>query len=171
MAVTASLVTKRGEFHGDTGSSDDLSWREDRALVAALRRNCEVVLTTGKTARAEKLGMPKTAKLAVISESHNLDNTRIDKDHPDLHVLSGQDKAWKYFAVLRDFGFRKIQCEFGPGTMAESFDAGQIDLLCVSSLAEDEPFELGAKRQVFKLEIGNGWVRGFVSGVATMGSL
>jgi hypothetical protein len=171
VAVTACLVSQRGEFQGESGSSDDLSWREDRALVAALRRNSEIVLTTGKTARAEKLGMPKTAKLALISESRNLENTRLDKANPDLLLLSGQDKSWKYFAMLRDYGFKNIQCEFGPGTMAESWNAGQIDLLCVSSLTADEPFDLGAKRQVFELEIGKGWVRGFVSGVATMGSL
>lgn len=165
--TTASLVVAKNEFSGSDGNSNDLSWPEDRSFLSALRRNSQMVVTTGKTARAEGLRKPKTARLAIITNSKDLSGSNLDLNDSELTILSGQDYPWEYLDMLRAGGQNKLQVEFGPSTMEQTWNSGRIDLLCVSSI-EPAPLEhFKNMEQVFEIKLGKGRVTGFRSGVAT----
>lgn len=167
ISVTGSMVFRDSLSVDSDGKSDQISWPEDRAFLAALRRNCQIVITSGRTARAEKLRMPKSAKLAIVSKSQDLTGTDIDPGHQDLVMLFGRANVADYFQDLRGMGVRKMQVEFGQTTMREAWSGGEIDLLLLSSQGELDAYLFDSLRQVFELKLGAGRVAGFVSGVAT----
>jgi riboflavin biosynthesis pyrimidine reductase len=72
--VRVNLVAALGgQTTGSDGTSDGLTGGIDRLLLTALRRTADVVLVGAGTLRAEQLGMPRTAALAVASRRGDLD--------------------------------------------------------------------------------------------------
>ena len=112
--ISASLVvSESGQFAGDLGSSKSLSSPADKLWLSTLRKHSQVVLTSGKTFRAEQYRMPKTADLAVLT-STELDVSEL-QPQPDqsLHLL----KSSSFEAAVSDLeklGYRNIHVEFGP---------------------------------------------------------
>lgn len=118
--ITASLVVSEdGDFVSSDGTSKGLSDSADRAWLSALRRNAQVVLTTGETFRAEQYRMPKTADLAVMTKS------RIDTDHLEprpgqrFHQLNDLPSFGSGISELGKLGYQKVHVEFGPTGMKE----------------------------------------------------
>jgi len=62
-----------GQTTASDGTSDGLTGGIDRLLLAVLRRSADVVLVGAGTLRAERLGMPRTAALAVATRRGDLD--------------------------------------------------------------------------------------------------
>lgn len=164
--TTGSLVFRDGNLWDNDGSSEQITWPEDRLVLSALRRNSEVVLTSGKTARAEKLRMPKTAKLAIASRTNDLTGTNLETNE-NLLLLGELSSLKSAVEILRSKGFTSIQVEFGPTGMREIFDAKSLELLIVSEIGLGQNLLTGLGDAVFRLQIGGGSLSGFPGGVAT----
>jgi riboflavin biosynthesis pyrimidine reductase len=164
--VTASLVSRSGQLIDSEGTSKEISWPEDKLLLSALRRNAEVVLTTGKTARAENIRMPKTAKLAVISNSGDLSGTRLEATNPDLLMLSGSVDSSEYIEHLESLGFRRLHVEYGPSTLKQSLGSGLIGVV-VESYIDTSYFPDNLHKEILSMKLGPGHLRVLVVGVAT----
>jgi riboflavin biosynthesis pyrimidine reductase len=66
-------IDSRGKSFGETGSSSDVSTDLDRQLLGKLRALSDVIVTSGKTARAEKYRSSKHAPIAIFTSSGDLD--------------------------------------------------------------------------------------------------
>lgn len=163
--MTASLVSKGGKLVPDSGNSDALTWEEDRLLLSTLRARSEIVLTTGKTARDEKLRNPKTARLAILTRTQNLSGTEFDRPDEVL-LISDADRPSEAIQKLQDLGYVQIQVEFGPNSMKSALSDKRIDLLLLSEQNRKTELDTGSYQQVFMLGLGNGILRGLANGVA-----
>lgn len=149
---TASLVcSATGDFVDDTGSSKRLGGEVDKLWLKALRAKSDVVLTSGKTYRAEQYKMPKRADLAILS--------RFPVDQSELVLNQGQsvvefnEGGAVYTAeVLVQKGYRNIHIEFGPTGMAELLNSSFAFDLWLSGL-DDSSVNAGAKRLGVKAQI------------------
>lgn len=164
--VTASSVSRSGQLVDSEGTSGGISWPEDKQLLIALRRNSEVVLTTGATARAENLRIPSSAKLAVISNSGDLTGTRLDATDLNLLILEGYRDSSEYIDHLATLGYKRIHVEFGPSTLSQSISAGQIGLL-LDSFIDYSFLDHYASKAIVSISLGPGFLRLLAVGVAT----
>jgi riboflavin biosynthesis pyrimidine reductase len=135
-SITASLVCDAaGSTVSPSGSSAGLGNKTDLALLVALRRQAQVILTSGSTFRADKYRFPKHADLAVLS------NRSVD-----IEVPAGQELLIKhsgYREALQDLkgsGYSRIHVEYGLTGISALAQAGDLDALSLSS-----PFPSGVK--------------------------
>lgn len=82
--VRVNLVSALGgHTTGSDGTSEGLTGGIDRLLLAELRRSADVVLVGAGTLRAERLGMPRSAALAVATRRGDLDAAVLPKPTED----------------------------------------------------------------------------------------
>ncbi len=118
--ISGSLVTSEtGKFVDTEGTSNGISSATDRAWLGALRRNSQVVLTSGKTFRAESYRMPKTADLAVLSNAGVSTHDLVIPEGRNLHLLGPMESFTAGVHKLRQLGYGRIHLEFGPTGMRE----------------------------------------------------
>jgi hypothetical protein len=123
--ISASLVVSdEGLFVDPDGVSLGISSTTDRAWLAALRRNCEVVLTSGKTYRAEGYRMPKSANLAVISREFVDTSDLVVGEGRLVHVLGEMRDVSDAIRELGSLGYSRIHVEFGPTAMRDLLASG-----------------------------------------------
>ena len=139
--VTGSLVANSmGQTISKAGNSGGLGNRTDLQLLMALRRQSEIVLTSGATFRADEYKFPSNADLAVLTRGS------IALSVPDgRKLLTLQSSYLESLADLRHFGYQRIHVEFGERGMKELVSAGAIDSLVLSSPSESG-LELLARR-------------------------
>jgi riboflavin biosynthesis pyrimidine reductase len=155
--VRVNLVAALGgQTTASDGTSDGLTGGIDRLLLAVLRRAADVVLVGAGTLRAERLGMPRTAMLAVATRRGDLspevlpapteDGRRTIVLCPDrvVHALRERigDRA-RVVAVAGDLsatpglliealvaeGLPRIVCEGGAELAGRLVTAGVVDEL------------------------------------------
>lgn len=68
---TNHVVSTRGSFFDETGSSRGLSTKEDLELLLALRKQADLVIVDAVTARNEQYRKLSSAHLAIVSASGN----------------------------------------------------------------------------------------------------
>jgi len=74
--IRASMVsTVDGAGVGPDGRSGSISTPADFALFVALRNSCDVIVVGAGTARAEGYRAPRSARLAVVTRSGDLDSS------------------------------------------------------------------------------------------------
>lgn len=132
--TTSFVVDGNGNFVNDQGTSRGLGNKTDLALLGVLRRNSEVVLTSGLTARNDGYVMPKTADLAIFTVQGVADLHLQEKPGQRFHLI-GPPKANSYLEALDEtvkLGYQKIQLEFGPKGLNALRD--QIDLIVLSGI-------------------------------------
>ena len=127
------VVSGSGNFTDETGSSRGISNDLDRKLIGHLRRQSDVVVTGGNTARKEQYRVPSHCSLAVISSSFSLDEDGYIK-------LPNAESA---IADLREMGFEKILLETGPSLSKFFLESGQVDEFCLTVTSGD--LEVAAK--------------------------
>lgn len=163
--ITASLVSRRGQTQLTEGNSNQLTWEEDRLLLSALRSNAELVLTTGKTARDEKLKNPKTAKLAILTKSKNMLGTEFER--PDEVILISEANCpSEALMQLREIGYCRVNAELGPTTMQQALREGSIELLFLSEFDQSTEIDTSDYSEIFSIGLGPGQLRGLINGVA-----
>jgi hypothetical protein len=149
---TASLVcSETGELVDSDGTSRNIGGEIDKLWLRALRSKCDVVLTSGKTFRAEQYKMPRRADLAVLSHSP-VDQSSLKIAHTQKVVEfeeSGYEEAAK---ELINKGYKNIQIEFGPRGISELLGSNFEFDLWLSGLS-DESVLSGAKRLSVGAEI------------------
>jgi riboflavin biosynthesis pyrimidine reductase len=131
--VTASMVVgNNGETVTQAGNSKGLGNGTDLELLKALRRQCEVVLTTGLTYRLEEYKFPGKADLAVLSRSKMIKNP--PNGQRFLVLNSGYCEALDDLAAE---GYQRIQVEYGLTGIKTLIETGRLDALAVSGLEKD----------------------------------
>jgi len=125
---TASLVVDRnGSSIGPNGNSQGLGNATDLELLKALRRNSEVVLTSGKTFRADKYRFPSSADLAVLTREGV--SIAVPEGRRLILLSGGYQRS---FEELRD-AYGAVHVEFGEAGIRELSSNGHLDALFVSS--------------------------------------
>jgi len=132
-AITASLVSDQ---HGNTvsteGSSAGLGNSTDLALLVALRRQSQVILTSGKTFRNDRYKFPKHADLAVLT------NQAVGTLAPEGQKLIVSNLG--YQKTLTDLilsGYNRVHVEFGITGIRALVESNALDALLLSS--RDKP--------------------------------
>ena len=132
-SITSSFVVgAEGSATSPDGTSKGLGNASDLELLKALRRNSNVVLTSGLTARLEEYRMPGTADLAIFT-SHGVSELSLNpKPGQRLLILSPPAVA-SYSAALTVLKaqYAKVHVEFGPRGFGEIL--GMLDLVVISS--------------------------------------
>lgn len=113
--VSASLVCdESGAFVGEDGTSGDLGGPIDRLWLGALRRQSQLVLTSGLTFRLERYRMPKSADLAVFTRE-GIDTSGLEiRPGQRLHVLTREPSFAEALNAALSLGYSRIHVEFGP---------------------------------------------------------
>lgn len=159
--ISASLVCdKAGSFVGSIGTSDGLGGETDRLWLGALRRQTQLVLTSGLTFRTERYKMPKVPDLAVLTRQ-GVDRSSLEvQDHQRLHVLSNEASYSTALSSVLDLGYSKVHVEFGPTGIRELMANVKLTLW-ISSPAEEGLFA-GAKalglEQTPVAQVGGLWL-------------
>jgi riboflavin biosynthesis pyrimidine reductase len=158
------IASLNGSAVGVDGTSNTLTSRVDRRILGAIRRQSDIVLVGATSIRNEGYLMPRTAALAVVTASGDLEGNRIPGDlepgrlivvcpsHAAARVrkhLPGsvdivetgdaRPDAAGIVNALRDRGYRRIVCEGGPNLAAQLLDAGLADELCLSTSPQTVP--------------------------------
>jgi riboflavin biosynthesis pyrimidine reductase len=128
-AITASLVSDQ---HGNTvssdGSSAGLGNETDLSLLVALRRQSQMILTSGKTFRSDQYKFPKRADLAVLT------NRELDIAAPTGQKLIVSNLG--YQQTLTDLilsGYKRVHVEYGITGIRALIEAKALDALLLSS--------------------------------------
>lgn len=116
------IVGASGEFVDDNGSSRGLSNDLDRKLIGHLRRQSDVIVTGGNTARKEQYRVPSHCSLAVISETFQIED-------PSFISLKNPERAIPH---LKELGFESILLETGPTLSKFFLEADLVDEFCLT---------------------------------------
>lgn len=131
--VTASFVVDAtGSTIGASGNSSGLGNDTDLSLLRFIRAQSEVVLTSGKTARADQISMPRSADLAVFTRT-SVEFLGLSPKKDQQLILIGTEQAAGFpeaLGFLKSLGYRNIQVEFGVTGFTSVL--GQIDLCVIS---------------------------------------
>lgn len=131
--TTSFVVDERGSSVGKSGNSAGLGNKTDLALLRYIRSQSEIVLTSGRTARADQISMPKTADLAIFT-SVGIETLNLAPSEDQALVLIGPEQASDYPAALEHLkllGYLNIQVEFGESGLASVLS--RIQLCVISS--------------------------------------
>ncbi|MEO0024565.1 MAG: hypothetical protein RL196_1006 [Actinomycetota bacterium] len=149
-----------GSVAGVSGTSNDVSNELDRALLVELRKQADVIVTSGATARAENLRASKHAPIFVLTLSGRIDGlkrllsspdckpvslvvpaqieseTRHTLEHAGLSArvigLQSLDPA-SVKAFLLNEGMQCILLEFGPMLAQLWLNAAAINEICLTT--------------------------------------
>lgn len=128
-SITASLVCdQNGNTVGKSGSSKELGNQTDLALLIALRRKSQVILTSGATFRADQYRFPRNADLAVLTTGS------IAMDVPVGQKLLVKKSG--YLEALRELsteGYSRVHVEYGITGIRELLASRSLDALFLSS--------------------------------------
>ncbi len=151
-SITASLVCdENGNTVDLSGSSAGLGNATDLALLIALRRKSQVVLTSGATFRADQYRFPKFADLAVLTRGS------IEIDVPTERRLLILDSSYsKAVDDLIAEGYSRMHIEFGLTGIHELVSQNRLDALFLSSPSsagvDKLAQKLGVKPTIYQLE-------------------
>lgn len=154
------VTTLTGAAIGPDGTSDSISNRTDRAILAAIRHASDAIVVGAQTVRTEKYRLPEDRMLAVVTRSgdlgHEVFERSSDASRANLLMVCGtRDRdvvAERAAAVgaeplivdaseptppaIRDAlharGLTRLVCEGGPSLASQFVAAGIIDELCVT---------------------------------------
>lgn len=130
------MVDAGGSTVGKDGNSTGLGNQTDLRLLGYIRSQSEVVLTSGRTARADNIKMPRTADLAILSAA-GVESLTLEPKPNQRLVLLGPEQAGSYveaLSSLRNLGYQNIQLEFGVSGLAALLS--EIDCCVISGRAE-----------------------------------
>ena len=131
--ISASLVvSEAGDFSGEEGSSKTLSSAADTLWLSALRRNSQIVLTSGMTFRIEQYRMPKTADLAVLTRSELDLSGLAPRPEQRTHLLQSSTSFESSVADVQSLGYERVHIEFGPTGIAALLRSGLAFTLFLS---------------------------------------
>lgn len=155
-----------GAVFGKNGTSDDITNQLDRQLLVELRRQSDVVVTTGKTARIEGIRRSKFAPLVIVTETPSLigyssellqpiDDSRSltfftrDSLAPELssevadsatnaRVIGISDlEPVSVLGQLRLLGYKRILLESGPTVSQLWLKQSCVDEVCLTTTGTD----------------------------------
>lgn len=142
--ITASLVAdEHGNTDSDAGNSSGLGNATDLALLIALRRQSQVILTSGKTFRNDHYKFPKQAALAVLT------NQEVEIEVPIGQKLIISSAGYQEtLNELRETGYEHVQVEYGITGIRSLVQARALDALFLSSRSESGVLALAQKLNI-----------------------
>lgn len=120
-----------------TTNSNDISNPTDRSVLKAIRTQSDLIITTGKTARAENLKSSKLAPILIITRDYNLDIPATQQEsalpvyllgvrelsksnNPNLAIIGGNhEEFWNEISEIKT-RYQSIVLESGL-SLAKSF--------------------------------------------------
>ena len=128
-AVTASLVCDEiGNTISSDGSSSGLGNETDLALLVAMRRQAQVIVTSGRTLRADNYRFPKSADLAVLT------NQQFEIHAPEGQKLIVANSGYEQLIQqLSTSGYTRMHVEYGVTGIKELIEGNALDALLLSS--------------------------------------
>ena len=128
-SVTASLVAdSSGNTVSALGSSAGLGNDTDLSLLIALRRQAQVIVTSGKTLRADNYRFPQSADLAVLT------NFPVDlKPPPGQKLISDNSSYLGLLSNLIRTDYQRIHVEYGITGIKELLRSNALGALFLSS--------------------------------------
>lgn len=133
--TTSFVVDSKGSITSAQGSSKGLGNASDLQLLLALRRHCEVVLTSGLTARVEQYKMPSSADLAIFTVQ-GVDALELSPKPGQRLLILSPPETISYGGALAQLlnQYSRVHIEFGPRGFTDVLE--RIDLVVVSSRSE-----------------------------------
>lgn len=142
--VTASLVCdETGSTVSATGNSAGLGNASDLELLVALRRQAQVILTSGATFRADTYKFPKQADLAVLTRTEA--EIEVPSGRKLLNLHSGYHAA---ITELKSQGYERIHVEYGVTGIKELIRSQALDALTISSKQKQGVFALAKQLDI-----------------------
>jgi riboflavin biosynthesis pyrimidine reductase len=143
-AITASLVSdQHGKTVSNDGSSTGLGNSTDLSLLVALRRQAQVILTSGKTFRSDRYKFPKQADLAVLT------NHELDIAAPTGQKLIVSNLGYQQTLTdLKLSGYKRVHVEYGITGIRALLEAKALDALLLSSRDKSGVLALALELQV-----------------------
>jgi riboflavin biosynthesis pyrimidine reductase len=139
--VRAIMVTNAlGDIVGHDGTSESLTRGADRALLGLHRRACDVIVVGAQTVRSERIPVPASTPLAVVTQSGELGGH---------HLLPAPGS--QVFVVTRPAGVSRVHATLG-GLEAEVLIVEGSGVMSGAEVKEALSLRLGAQR--FLLEGG-----------------
>lgn len=133
---TSFVVDEDGSTVNSRGNSAGLGNAADLALLGAIRASAEVVLTSGKTARADSIRMPRSADLAIFSAAGVTLNLEPRDGQRLIRITSAEASSYVHaLNYLSGLGYQNIQVEFGIQGLEAVIK--EIDLVVISSRYPD----------------------------------
>lgn len=159
-------VDASGSVAGKTGTSNDISNSLDRALLVELRKQADVIVTSGATARAENLRPSKHAPIVVLSQSGEIGGLERlltgQSPWPVTLIVPGELVATVIASLkkhgcpahvtglpnlepstvrplLGELGYKKILLEVGPTLARLWTKANAVDEVCLTTTSVNEP--------------------------------
>jgi riboflavin biosynthesis pyrimidine reductase len=136
--VRANLVANNsGATAGPSGTSSDLTNREDRELLRLIRQDCDALIVGAASIRAEGWHLPPHGQTHVVSRGSTLpwdscpDASRVTEwqgqdDEPLPMLLT------RVVAHLATTGSTSILCEGGLATIRALAEVNRLDELCLT---------------------------------------
>lgn len=155
------VIDEGGASFGASGDSSDVSNHVDRLLLGKLRSLADVIVTSGKTARAERYKSSKHAPIAIFTRTGDLDSVpavqgtqyftplvlaptpllnQVEAELSDVDARfigfgsSEPTRAWprKIAEVLHHEGYQSPILESGISSMRAFLDAEVLDEFCLT---------------------------------------
>ncbi len=148
-----------GNTTGTDGTSSSIATRTDRKILGVIRELADVVLVGAQTVRREAIGVPRTARIAVLTSSGDLSGhgfeageldrvvilapvgavervrTQLDVEVIALPESDGTVSLAAAIAALRSRGLNSVVCEGGPILARRLLAENLVDELCLTTVA------------------------------------
>ena len=141
----ASLVVDgAGNYTGPDGSSKSISNAVDLQLLLALRSKCQLIVTTGQTARAENYRSSNFAPIGFLTRNHDglIHLPAFQNPGPfENIILDSQSTVVNFYKLekeLSDRGFRSLLFEGGISSLSQLIQTGKRCQLVFSISNRDD---------------------------------
>jgi riboflavin biosynthesis pyrimidine reductase len=173
--LATMVIDQLGHYAGEEGTSKDIGNPTDLQLLLALRSKASVIVTTGKTARAELYKASRFAPIAIVTrDPESLSNLPL-LQHPGEHKTitltsekEGADAFVDFSQELESKGLKQILFEGGPSSLTKLLNSNlpvtlvlSIANLSAKDLPEPQEYSLKALLAQFlpnnQLELDNAY--------------
>jgi riboflavin biosynthesis pyrimidine reductase len=167
--IRLNMITSlTGSAAGADGTSETLTNRVDRRILGVIRAAADVVVVGAQSVRAEGYIVPRSARLAIVTSSGDLEGHRLslapgaEPDRvlivcPETRAAELEAKAAEHgvqvvpvaggerlepraiVSALSSRGLSRIVCEGGPSLASQFAASGLIDEYCVTVAPVLEP--------------------------------
>jgi riboflavin biosynthesis pyrimidine reductase len=156
---------------GRAATSDEVSTKIDRQVLKAIRASSDLIITTGRTARAEQLRSSEFAPLLILTREKMIDCPAVTVTSNQKVLITNSESGFpneKAFGVGNVTGllaswisefcsinrYQHVVVETGLATAKELFGAGLIDEFCLTVTGAQGQTESDNKSAVFLTALG-----------------
>jgi len=149
-----------------TATSDEVSTKIDRQVLKAIRTSSDLIITTGRTARAEQLRSSEFAPLLILTREETIDCpavtatsvqkvliTNSELGFPNANAFGVGNVTGPLASWISEFcssnSYQHVVVETGLATAKELFGEGLIDEFCLTVTGAEDQTQSDNKSAVF----------------------